>query len=283
MSASRAVVITGASTGIGEACALHLQRLGFLVFAGVRKAADGERLVQAAPEGLVPLTLDVTDSAGIAAAAERVAGQVGETGLAGLINNAGISVGGVLELIPLDDLRAQLEVNLIGPVAVTQAFLPLLRQATGRIVNIGSIAGRVASPVLGPYAMSKSGVRAFSDSLRRELGHFGIRVSLVEPGAVATPIWEKAAKRAGRTFRNTAPEAMERYAPLVGALREAAQQSAAGGIPAEEVAEVVHHALTAKKPRAHYLVGRDARQMALADWLLPASTMDRLIRKKLGW
>jgi NAD(P)-dependent dehydrogenase (short-subunit alcohol dehydrogenase family) len=283
MSAARAVVITGASTGIGEACALHLQKLGFLVFAGVRRTADGERLEEAAPERLVPLTLDVTDAAGIAAAAEQVAGQVGDAGLAGLVNNAGISVGGVLELIPLEDLRTQLQVNLIGPVAVTQAFLPLLRRATGRIVNIGSIAGRVASPALGPYAMSKSGVRAFSDSLRRELGHFGIRVSLVEPGAVATPIWEKSAKRAGRTFRNAPPEAMERYAPLVGALREAARQSAAGGIPAVEVAQVVQHALTAKKPRAHYLVGRDARQVALADWLLPASAMDWLIRKKLGW
>jgi NAD(P)-dependent dehydrogenase (short-subunit alcohol dehydrogenase family) len=283
MSASRAVVITGASTGIGAACAHHLRKLGFLVFAGIRRAADGERLVQAAPDGLVPLTLDVTDASSIAAAAETVAGQVGDAGLTGLVNNAGISVGGVLELVPLEDLRAQLEVNLIGPVAVTQAFLPLLRRATGRIVNIGSIAGRVASPVLGPYAMSKSGMRAFSDSLRRELSHFGIRVSLVEPGAVATPIWEKSAKRAGRTFRNTAPEAMERYAPLVGALREAARQSAAGGIPAVEVAQVVHHALTAQKPRAHYLVGRDARQVALADWLLPTSAMDRLIRKKLGW
>jgi NAD(P)-dependent dehydrogenase (short-subunit alcohol dehydrogenase family) len=283
MNTSRAVVITGASTGIGEACALHLQKLGFSVFAGVRKVADGARLVQAAPERLVPLTIDVTDASSIAAAAEQVAGQLGDAGLAGLINNAGISVGGVLELIPLEDLRKQLEVNLLGPVAVTQAFLPLLRRATGRIVNIGSIAGRVASPVLGPYAMSKFGVRAFSDSLRRELCRFGLRVSLVEPGAVATPIWEKAAKRAGRTFRNIDPEARERYAPLVGALREAARQSGAGGIPAENVAQVVHHALTARKPRAHYLVGRDARQVALADWLLPTSAMDRLIRKRLGW
>src|SRR5688500_9161604 len=185
-----AVVITGASTGIGRACAIDLDGRGFRVFAGVRKDEDGERLRSERPS-IEPLRIDVTDAGEIAAARDRVGEEVGERGLAGLVNNAGIAVPGPLEHLPLDEIRRQLEVNVLGQIAVTQAFLPLLRTARGRIVNIGSIGGRVALPLLGPYAGSKHAMEGISDSLRRELRPWGIEVSLVRPGPIATEIWER--------------------------------------------------------------------------------------------
>src|SRR5439155_3574156 len=148
---TKSIVITGASTGIGRACALRLDRMGFRVFAGVRKTEDGEALKQQASERLTPVVIDVTDVASIARAAEMVAAEVGEAGLAGLVNDAGIAVAGPLEFIPIEELRKQLEVNVIGQIAVTQVFLPLLRKGHGRIVNMGSISGRLAVPLLGPY------------------------------------------------------------------------------------------------------------------------------------
>ena len=168
-----AVVITGASTGIGRACALDLDGRGFRVFAGVRKDEDGERLRSERPS-IEPLRIDVTDAGEIAAARDRVSEEVGTAGLAGLVNNAGIAVPGPLEHLPIDEFRRQMEVNLVGQVAVTQAFLPLLRTARGRVVNIGSIGGRVALPMLGPYAASKHAMEGISDSLRRELRPWGI-------------------------------------------------------------------------------------------------------------
>ena len=175
-----AVVITGASTGIGAASAVELARRGFCVFAGVRKDDDGGRLKDQSPQ-IVPLLLDVTDTRQIAAAAEHVGRAVGDAGLAGLVNNAGIVVAGPLEILPLDRLRLQLEVNVVGQIAVTQAFLPLLRKARGRIVNIGSFNGRIASPYLAPYAASKHALEAITNALRSELRAWRIRVSVIEP------------------------------------------------------------------------------------------------------
>ena len=185
-----AVVVTGSSTGIGRACALHLDRLGFKVFAGVRKEADGKQLENEASERLEPLILDVTDPEDISRAAERVA-EVTEGRLAGLVNNAGIGVGGPLELLSISDFRRQIEVNLIGQVAVTQAFIPALRQAHGRLVFISSIGGLIANPYMSPYHASKFGIEAVGDVLRQELRQFGVQVSIVEPGSIATPIWDK--------------------------------------------------------------------------------------------
>jgi NAD(P)-dependent dehydrogenase (short-subunit alcohol dehydrogenase family) len=185
-SATGAVVITGTSTGIGRATAVRLAGMGFRVFAGVRKPADADELAQT--PGITPLIIDVTDPAIVSAAAETVASQTGSAGLRGLVNNAGITVPGPLEFLPLDDLRRQLEVNVIGPIAVTQAFLPLLRRGRGRIINIGSIGGKMSMPFLGAYHVSKFGMEALSDSLRQELRPWGIRVSLVEPGGVSTPL-----------------------------------------------------------------------------------------------
>ena len=187
----RTVVITGASTGIGEACALRMDRLGWRVFAGVRKEADGLALQKKASEELTPIILDVTEQPPIDASAGLVTAAVGESGLAGLINNAGVGVGGPLEFIEVDELRRQLEVNVIGQIAVTQAFMPLIRKSTGRIVNMGSIGGRMATPFLGPYNASKFAMEALTDSLRQELHPWGIHVSIIATGSISTPLWDK--------------------------------------------------------------------------------------------
>jgi NAD(P)-dependent dehydrogenase (short-subunit alcohol dehydrogenase family) len=269
------VVITGASTGIGEACARNLAEKGYRVFAGVRKEADADRLSRDIDRKLIPLFLDVTEPEQIAQAAKTV----GDRDLAGLVNNAGVAVGGPLEIVPIERLRMQLEINLIGQVAVTQAFLPHLRRAKGRVINIGSISGRIAMPGMGPYAISKFGLEAFSDSLRRELHPWGIHVSLVEPGAVATPIWKKAIDRVDWALENMPEEARRLYGNSVEAGRAAAVKMSEEAIPVEEVVKVVLHALTAPKPKTRYLVGKETKMAAFADWLLSDRAMDRIIRK----
>jgi NAD(P)-dependent dehydrogenase (short-subunit alcohol dehydrogenase family) len=275
-----AAVVTGASTGIGEACALRLDRMGFRVFAGVRKDADAERLRQRTPS-LAPLFIDVTDAASIAAARERVAAAVGERGLAGLVNNAGIAVGGPLEFMPIAELRRQIEVNVIGHVAVTQSFLSLLRMGRGRIVNIGSIAGRLATPFLGPYAASKFALEAISDALRIELRPWGIGVSLVEPGSIATPIWEKSQAKADEMKKQMTSEAHALYDAAIAAVLKVADETGRRGVPADEVAKAVAHALTAKRPKTRYLVGFDARVQAALAAVVPDRLRDGLIERQL--
>ena len=206
------MVITGASTGIGAACATHLRGLGFRIFGGVRKPEDAERLRSAGAE---PLTIDVTDADSIRSAAS----QLGDAPLAGLVNNAGVAVAGPVEFVPIEELRHQLEVNVIGQVAVTQAFLPALRRARGRVVNIGSIGGRVALPLLSPYAASKFALEAITDSLRRELRPWGMHVSIVEPGAVATPIWDKSRAANEEVASRMPPESLELYGKLIDRIR----------------------------------------------------------------
>ncbi len=190
----RAIVVTGASTGIGRECVRLLASQGYRVFAGVRTPQDAQALVQEVPQGLTPVFLDVTDATSIRAAVEVVS-KARSDGLYGLVNNAGITVAGPLEVLPIDALRRQIEVNVIGPVAVTQAFLPLLRKARGRIVLMGSILGRVALPYVGAYSISKFALEAVTDSLGMELAESGVSVSLMEPGNIATPIWAKSKQR----------------------------------------------------------------------------------------
>lgn len=273
-----AVVITGASTGIGQAAALHLPSLGFKVFAGVRRDEDAERLRAAGNGAIEPLHIEVTDQASIERAAQAVAASLNGGGLAGLVNNAGIAVPGPLEYLPIEEFRRQIEVNLIGQVAVTQAFLPMLRRARGRIVNIGSIGGRVALPLLGPYAASKHAMEGLSDSLRRELRPSGIRVSLVRPGPIATEIWER-----GNT---TADDLLERmpgvethYGPAIEASRAWASERAGEAVPPSVVAEVVGDALTADKPRTRYLVGPRAKLLVRLREVLPDRWFDALIER----
>ncbi len=273
------VLISGASTGIGRACALELAGRGVRVFAGVRRAEDGEALRAAGGSHVVPLRLDVTDAATIAAAVEAIAAANGERALSGLVNNAGIVVAGPLEFLPVDALRRSLEANVVGLLALTQACLPLLRAGRGRIVNMSSISGRFASPLLGPYAASKFAVEALSDALRRELAPWGIPVALVEPGAVATPIWEKSAASAQALLDGLPAQAHGYYGADVEHARRRALRAARTGIPAEAVATVVHAALTAARPRTRYLVGRDARIGALLARWLPDGVLDRFARR----
>lgn len=281
MEREQTVVISGASTGIGAACALHLDRLGFVVFAGVRRTADGEVLKAKASPRLQPVVLDVTDAGTIERTRRLVSERVGEAGLAGLVNNAGIAVAGPLEAVPIADLRQQFEVNVIGQVAVTQAFLPLLRKGRGRIVNMGSIAGRAAMPLMGPYSASKFALEALTDALRLEVQQWGIQVAIVEPGAIATPIWEKSGAKAKELEATALGEVKQLYAAVVEGVRARVAEAAARAIPAEAVASVVEHALTAACPKTRYLVGRDAKLRAIMATLLPDRWSDRLMTRIL--
>jgi NAD(P)-dependent dehydrogenase (short-subunit alcohol dehydrogenase family) len=275
------VLITGASTGIGRACAEHLAGLGFAVFAGVRKQADADSLSDAGSAPIRPLMLDVTEPESIAAAA-RAVGEASPAGLAGLVNNAGVAFGGPLELVTIDEWRQQLEVNFIGQVAVTQAMLPALRTARGRIVYITSIGGRLATPFLGPYNASKFALEAVTDALRLELRQFGIEVAAVEPGSVATPIWEKGRATAEQFTARVSPEGLELYRGGIEALRKSAADAERAGVPPLEVAKAVAHALTARRPRTRYVVGRDAKVRLALSRLLPPRAMDRLVARAMG-
>jgi NAD(P)-dependent dehydrogenase (short-subunit alcohol dehydrogenase family) len=273
--ASGTVLITGASTGIGEASGHHLKELGFDAVGAVRRDEDAERLRAA---GLRTVKLDVTDSDSIAAARA----ELGDAPLAGLVNNAGIAVAAPIEFIPLEQLRHQLEINLVGQVAVTQHFLPALRAGRGRIVNVSSIGGRVALPLVGAYNMSKFGLEGMSDSLRRELRPHGVDVIVIEPGGVKTPIWQKGNELADDLQADMPPEAQRLYGRMIEALRkQTVRIQNERGIDAREVAEAIGTALTAKRPRARYLVGRDAKLRARAAAVLPDRVMDRLVARAM--
>jgi NAD(P)-dependent dehydrogenase (short-subunit alcohol dehydrogenase family) len=273
--ASGTVLVTGASTGIGEAAAMHLAGLGFDVLAGVRKAEDEDRLKAA---GLDTVRLDVTDSAQI----EALRAQFAERPLAGLVNNAGVAVAGPLEFLPIDNLRQQIEINLIGQVAVTQAVLPALRRGGGRILNVTSIGGRIAFPLTGAYHASKFGLEGVSDTLRRELDGQGVTVIVIEPGGVKTPIWRKGTAVADEVAASMPPEMERLYGRLRDAIRaESVKIAERTGIEASAVAEVIGTALTANRPKTRYLVGRDAKvQWAIAK-RVPDRVMDRLIARAM--
>ena len=261
---------------------LELDRRGYRVFAGVRSEQAAEQLRAVAAGRLTPLRLDVTDAAQIAAAAETVAQSVGEAGLAGLVNNAGIVVPGPLELVPIDAWRRQLEVNVLGQVAVTQALLPLLRKARGRVVNISSVNGRVAVPYMAPYSASKFAIEAISDALRTELRTFGILVAAVEPGPIDTPIWEKSLAVAEQMSKDIDPAAMALYESDLKAMRESAARSAHGAAPVERVVRAVVHALLAKRPKSRYSVGLWASMPFRILRMVPDRCRDWLIRKGTG-
>lgn len=282
MATAGGVFITGASSGIGEACALGLDKLGYHVFAGVRKAADGQSLCQRASERLLPVSVDITDPEQIKAAAETVDRALGQKPLVGLINNAGISVGGPLEFVPLERLRNQLEVNVIGHIAVSQAFIPLLRKSQGRIVNVGSIAGILASPLQGPYCASKYAMEAVSDVLRRELKPWKIQVSLLEPGPIATDIWQKAKVHADQAIKAAPAELMQLYGPLIERIQTLAANIDKIAQSPEVVVKAVVHALTAARPRTRYRVGPRARPYKLISWL-PDSIQDYILASFLKW
>lgn len=273
-------MVTGASTGIGEATTRHLASLGFQVFAGVRKDEDAER---ARSNGLQAVKLDVTDAASVESARAEVEGALDGTRLAGLVNNAGVAISGPIEFVSPDELTRQLDINVVGQVRVIQAFLELLRRGKGRVVNISSIGGRMALPLVGPYNASKFALEGLSDSLRRETRGQGIEVVLIEPGAIKTPIWGKGNAAADEMLADAPPEAERLYGKLIRALRaETVKIEEERGLPPEEVAKVVGEAMTARKPKTRYLVGRDAKMRAAMAKRLPDRVMDSLIGRTLS-
>jgi NAD(P)-dependent dehydrogenase (short-subunit alcohol dehydrogenase family) len=279
----RSVVITGASGGIGRACALRLARNGFRVFAGYRNDADAASLTAEATGRLEPLPIDVTDAAQVATAASSVEEAVGAHGLWGLVNNAGIPVPGPVESLPIDDLRRQLEVNLVGQVAVTQALLPSLRRAGGRVLNMTSVGGRVATPFMGAYNASKFGLEGISDALRRELAGVGVAVCAIEPGSIATAIWDRGREHADSVVAGMSAEARDAYGDDLRAALDTATKTGERGMEPDRVARTVEHALTVRRPRPRYVVGADARAMIAAQAVLPARAFDRLMLRAMGF
>jgi len=274
---NKSILITGASTGIGKACALHLDNMGFVVFAGVRKERDKDTLYKDASDKLKPIILDVTKEDTIVEAAEIISNEA-EYPLYGLVNNAGIGISGVLEATPETEFRKLLEVNVIGLHAVTRALLPLLRKNKGRIINIGSSASFMAGPGASSYAASKFAVRAISDSLRLELKPFGMFVSLVAPGAIESDIWDKAKVYKEKLRNNVAPELLEAYNLFIKAGDK--MVDIIKPIPALEVVNAVTHGLTSNKPKYVYLVGNDAKK-AYKLSKLPKSLFNWLVMKKI--
>jgi NAD(P)-dependent dehydrogenase (short-subunit alcohol dehydrogenase family) len=274
---NRLVVVTGASTGIGQATARALAARGFHVLAGVRRQEDADQI---AGESIEPVILDITDPAHVAALAEQV--ETDGRPLAALVNNAGIAVNSPVETIPMQEWRRQFEVNFFGHVAVTQALLPALLAAGGRVVNVSSIGGRVAGPTFGAYAASKFALEAMSDVLRREVGRLGVQVIVIEPGTVATPIWGKGRTTAQQLVSGMSPEQRARYRDLLTAVLERAQALENNGLAPADAARVIADAIEARKPRTRYLVGRDAKVMARIADVLPDRRVDRLLARPLG-
>jgi NAD(P)-dependent dehydrogenase (short-subunit alcohol dehydrogenase family) len=273
------VVVTGASSGIGRASAWHLAAAGHHVYAGVRRLADAPASPSAESGEITPLLLDVTDPAEIRAAADTVAGHTGSAGLMGLVNNAGIGVFGPLGIIPVEQVRRQLEVNVTGQLAVTQALLPSLRRARGRIVLIGSIGTRFTPPFTGPVSASKSAIATLAEALRQELAPWDIRVVLIEPASIHTEAVDKLDRDTERLISASDPralyeDALRRFVSI-GLARER------NGSPPKVVAQAIARALTVRRPHARYLVGKDSWRMAVLAATLPTPVLDAL-RRRIG-
>ncbi len=275
----RTVVITGASSGIGRASAVRLARAGFRVYAGIRAPADAEAL-RAEHPAIEPIAIDVTDATSIAAARQRLEREL--HGLGGLVNNAGVGLVAPMEHVPLDEVRRQFEVDVFGQIAVTQALLPLIRRARGRIVNMGSVGGHIAMPFGGVLCGCKSALRAMNDALRLELRPSGIHVCLIEPGSIRTPAVDKTLGDVERAIQVLPPDGREQYADMLRAFHERAYQRERGGSSPEVVADAVHHALTAVRPRIRYPVGQDARLLVTLPRLLPDRWLDEIRLRLFG-
>lgn len=278
----KSVVVTGVSTGIGWGAVKVLTGKGLHVFGSVRKQADADRLKGEFGEAFTPLLFDVTDEAAVRSGARQVEAALDGATLAGLVNNAGIAVAGPLLHLPVEDFRKQLEVNLTGVVIATQAFAPLLgaegprRADPGRIVNISSVGGRTGNPFLAPYNTSKFGLEGLSHALRRELLPFGVDVIVVAPGAVATPIWDKADEVDPTPYANTP------YAAPLDRLRAYMLELGRTGLSPEAIGEVIHTALTAPGPKVRYTVSPSPFQVFMSEKVLPPRTLDRIVGKRLG-
>jgi NAD(P)-dependent dehydrogenase (short-subunit alcohol dehydrogenase family) len=278
-----AILVTGASSGMGKACVLRLDQAGYTVFAGVRKERDAYMLKQAASSRLIPVILDVTDDRTIAEAFQLIRETVGAAGLVGLVNNAGVGVTAPIELVPLEELRRQFDINVIGQVAVIQAFLPLIRAARGRIINVSSVGGKVTIPFGGPLCSSKYALESINDALRMELRPWGIHVVLVAPGSIRTPAVDKLVQDSEAMLKTFPPEGTKRYATAYRAFVQTfVKQHGEGGAPPEVMAHVVFKALTASTPRARYPVGPLSRRLPLLACWLPPRVFDRVKARLFG-
>ena len=279
---TRHVVITGASTGIGEACALEMAGRGWHVFAGVRRVQDGEALVAKGGAAITPLQLDVTRREEVLDAARRVSEAVGAAGLAGLVNNAGIAMSGPLEFTPMEDVERLFQVNVFGVISMVQSFLPLVRNGRGRIVVMGSNSGFWCEPFLAAYGASKFALEGMVDSLRTELRPWGIGVSLIEPGCVRTPIWDKSRSDIERQQEHMSPEMEALYGTAIDVLRRASETAEKMAIPPIKVARAVCHALESRRPKTRYPVGMDSRVQSLLVRVLPDRWQDFVSRRVMG-
>jgi len=283
-SLSKSVVITGASSGLGKAAAIHLAGLGYRVFAGVRTKSSAAELSRVCPSTgeLIPVMLDVTDAASIAHVGERVEQECHDTGLWAVVNNAGVSISAPLECVPMDVMRTQLETNVVGALGVSQRFLPLLRASGGRIVNVSSGVGNIAPAYLGVYAASQFAKEGLSDALRRELRPLGVSVSVIQPGAVYTPIWGKIRESADEILALAPSEVVETYrARFTAFLKMNESRAQASRTTTADYADAVAAALAAKRPKARYRVGADSWSSALARRVVPDRMMDALIAVSL--
>lgn len=271
------VLITGASRGIGRTTALRLADAGWDVIGGVRSAADGESLAAERPGRITPVTLDVTDPAHVDALDAAL-----PPVLDAVVNNAGIVVGGPIEGLPVDELRRQFEINVVGQVAVTQAVLPRLRASKGRVVFISSVSGRISTPMTGAYNASKFALEAIGDALRLELKPWGIAVSLIEPAQTDTDLWRKADDALDEYLAAMTPEHRELYARHADGFRRTIPISQKLASPADDVAQAVERALTAKRPRARYVVGAGPKVQAALMTVTPAAIGDPILRRLLG-
>lgn len=274
---TKLVVITGCSTGIGQEAALHLAGCGFRVLAGVRKESDTDPL--RASSGITPVIMDVTDEKSVRAAAAHPL--LREASEVHLVNNAGIALGGPVEATPVFRWKQQFDVNVFGLVEVTQAFLPFLRATKGRVVNLSSVAGIAASPYLAPYAASKFAVEAISDSLRRELKQFGVKVIVLEPGPIKTPIWKKGMAVQGNSPISGEMESL--YGKEMKLFRALVKKSEEEAVAVGKISALLETVLTSPSPRTRYVVGARGLsfQMKIAR-LLPDKWLDAVIAKELG-
>jgi NAD(P)-dependent dehydrogenase (short-subunit alcohol dehydrogenase family) len=280
MSTTKLAVVTGASSGIGLATARELAGRGYHVLAGVRSQSDADRL---AAEGVEPVRVDITDDKQVAELAERIAGDPEKRPLGVLVNNAGVALNAPAETIPMAEWRRHFDVNLFGHVAVTQALLPaLIADGDARLVNVSSIGGRVAFPTYGAYAAAKFALEAYSDTLRREVSRRGVWVIVIEPGTIATPMWDKGIATLDSASANMTPAEHARYDDLVAAMRKQAVGQAGRGVHPDQAARVIAGAVQARKPRTRYLVGRDAKVLAGVTGLLGDRAVDRFVARSLG-
>jgi NAD(P)-dependent dehydrogenase (short-subunit alcohol dehydrogenase family) len=271
------ILISGASTGIGRACAVHLARKGHNVWAGVRTQKAVDEIARLNVQGLSPIFLDVTDSKSIASAVSVVKKKSGT--LHALINNAGIAVGGPIEGLSLDKWRRQFDINFFGLIELTQACLPMLRESKGRVLNMSSLSGRIATPFLGPYAASKFALEAFSDSLRREMRRFDVKVCIIEPGPIKTPIWEKSVGESLNT--EISPDIKSLYGESIDKFVSFMRKTGETAVPVSVVVKAVEHALTARSPQTRYPVGRGIKIAARAANVIPDKWLDRLLQGRI--